>query len=134
MRPARAVGNGSRVLKNGDDIAPSASALFAILWNALADMLGTAAAAAIVRRAAGRAASHHPELVQLVVLREELEYRYTLPESWMNGGRVPTGLHVLVAEIGGLLVELTGTVVVRHLEGIPELRASKLVWRKEEET
>lgn len=45
---------------------------------------------------------------------------------------MPIALHVLVAEIGRLLVELTGTVVVCRLEQIPELRACAFVWRKEE--
>jgi len=108
----------------------SAAALFAIVWDALADMLGTAAVAAIVRRAAGRAAAENLELVDLVIFREDLEYRYTLPHAWsLNSQGAPIALRVLVAEIGRLLVELTGTVVIRRLEQIPELRARGLVWR-----
>lgn len=112
----------------------SAAALFAIVWDALADVLGTATVAAIVRRAAGRAVAESPDLADLVILREDLEYRYTLPTSWSavtDGGLV--ALRVLARELGLLLVELTGTVVVRRLEQIPELRAHGLVWRAEEE-
>ena len=111
----------------------SAAALFAIVWNALAEVLGTAAVAAIVRRAAGHAAARSPELVDLVIVREDLEYRYTLPDAWsQDTQRAPIALRVLVAEIGRLLVELTGTVVIRRMEQIPELRARGLVWRDEE--
>lgn len=132
--PLQSIANGSVGVKNGGDIALSPSALFAIVWDALADMLGTAAAAAIVRRAAARASTECPELTGLVILREELEYRYTLPASWSLDavGRVPIGLHALAAEIGRLLVELTGTVVVCRLEQIPELRDGAFVWREKE--
>src|SRR5438477_10255208 len=50
--------------------------LFAFLWSALADTLGTAATAVLVRRSARGAA-----LDQLAVRREELEYAYTLPPT-----------------------------------------------------
>jgi hypothetical protein len=116
----------------GDGIELAAAGLFAIVWDALADVLGTAAVAAIVRRAAGRGTAHSPELADLVVLREDLEYRYTLPHAWsQTAERGLVALRVLVAEIGRLLVELTGTVVIRRLEQIPELRGRGLVWRVE---
>lgn len=109
------------------------AALFAIVWDALAELLGTAAVAAIVRRAAGRAAADHPELLDVVVIRKDLQYHYTLPHAWsQKAGRGPLALRILVAEIGRLLVEFTGTVVVRRLEQIPELRARGLIWRPEE--
>jgi len=112
-------------------LAPAA--LFAIVWDALADVLGTAAVAVIVRRAAGRASAQSPELVDLVVFRQDLEYRYRLPQSWsQTGGGGPPALRVLAAEIGRLLMELTGTVVIRRLEQLPELRDRGLVWRAEE--
>ena len=111
----------------------SAVALFAIVWDALAETLGTAAAAAIVRRSAARARTASAELVELVIARENLEYRYTLPRAWsQESGSI--GLRALVAEIGKLLLELTGNVVIRRLEQIPELRAGGLVWRAEETT
>jgi hypothetical protein len=111
----------------------SAAALFAIIWDALADVLGTAAAAALVRRAAGRAARRDAELADLVIVREDLEYRYSVPPTWSRTGQgAPIALRALAAEIGRLLVELTGTVVIRRLEQIPELRSSGLVWQEEE--
>lgn len=108
----------------------SAAALFAIVWDALAEMLGTAAAAAIVRRAAARARQESAELVELVIARENLEYRCTLPRAWSQASS-SIALRALAAEIGKLLLELTGTVVIRRLEQIPELRAGGLVWREE---
>jgi hypothetical protein len=114
------------------DAEPSGAALFAIVWDALAEVLGTAAVAAIVRRAAGRGAAESPELVDLVIVREDLEYRYTLPRAWSQ--RAEHGLIAfrgLVTEIGRLLLELTGTVVISRMEQIPELLAHRLVWRTE---
>lgn len=130
IRPAVSESSG---MEEGRGSERSAAALFAIVWDTLAEVLGTAAVAAIVRRAAGRAAAGNPELVELVVSREDLAYRYTLPQAWSHEAeRVPIALHVLVAEMGRLLVALTGNVVIRRLEQIPELRAGGLVWRKEE--
>src|SRR5205814_7438199 len=109
-----------------------AAELFAIVWVALAEVLGTAAMAAIVRRAAGRAAADCPELEEVVIVRDDLEYRYSLPREWGHkADRAPLGLRVLVREIGRLLVELTGTIVIRQLEAIPALRAAGLAWRAE---
>jgi hypothetical protein len=132
MAPIRSPAGGiSLVDDGGGDLA--AAALFAIVWEALAEMLGTAAVAAIVRRAAGRAATESPELVEVVIFREDHEYRYTLPRTWSQGAeRGLLALRVLVAEIGHLLLELTGIVVIRRMEQIPELRARGLVWRVEE--
>jgi len=130
MRPIQTAGSEG---VGGSDIELSAAALFAIVWDALAEVLGTAAAAAIVRRAVGRAAPENPELVELAILREDLQYRYTLPQAWsQKAEREPIALRALVTEIGQLLVELTGTIVIHQLEQIPELRQSGLVWRAED--
>ena len=119
------------------DLNPAA--LFAIVWEAVAETLGTAGTAAIVRRAAARAATQSRELVDLVIRREKLEYRYTLPDAWSGRAeaatpreRAPIALRALIAEIGRVLVELTGSIVVGRLEQIPELRERGLVWRPEE--
>jgi len=125
---------------DGGIVNLSAAALFAILWEALTGLLGTAAVAAIVRRAVSRAAAECPELLDLVISREQLEYRVTLPPGWSQSAergsqsaeRGSIALRCLVAEIRRLLIELTGTVVIRHLEKIPELRACGLPRRTEE--
>jgi hypothetical protein len=109
------------------------AALFATVWDTLVEVLGTAAVAAIVRRAVARAATDNPELVDLIIVRKDLQYHYTLPPAWtQKSTRGPLALRALVTHIGRLLVELTGTVVVRRLEQIPQLRARGLVWRAEE--
>ena len=124
----------SQIVDVGDhgDGEIACAALFAIVWDTLAEVLGTAAVAAIVRRAASRAAAANPELLDLVIVRKDLQYRYTLPQSWSNETGRPLPFRMLVEEIGRLLVELTGTVVVRRLEQVPELRSLGLVWRREE--
>ena len=52
----------------------------------------------------GAAAAESPELVELVIRRENLEYRYTLPHAWSQRRRsrraAPVALRALVAEIG----------------------------------
>ena len=122
--------------KGGGDPPLSSAALFALVWNAVADVLGTAAVAAIVRRAAVSAAVEFPELGELVVKREQLEYRCTLPAAWsvatQTVDRNVRARRALFAEIGRLLVELTGTLVVNRLEQIPELRGSGLASRMED--
>ena len=134
-----AVVNESPGVREGGDGDLDAAALFAIVWEAVAEVLGTAATAAIVRRAAGRAATDNPELVDIVIRREKLEYRYTLPHAWSHTAKAatpeeqaPIALRALIAGIGRLLVELTGSVFIGRLEQIPELRARGLVWRAKE--
>ena len=127
-------GNGSGRFDHAANVAESSpAALFAVIWKALVDLLGTAASAAIVRRAARHAESESPELVELVIVREDLAYRYALPRSWAHQGERGHGaLRVLAGELGRLLVELTGTVVVRRLEQLPEVRTHGLVFRAKE--
>ncbi len=116
------------------DAELSVAALFTLLWEALADVLGTAATAMLLRRAARRAAPRCPELSELAILREKLEYRYTLPPAWAAGtDGTPLALRELVAELRPLLVELTGPVVVRRLERIPELRERGVISPQEEQ-
>jgi hypothetical protein len=69
-------------LPSGDGVGLSAAALFTLLWEELADVLGTAATAVLVRRAARRAAHRRPELAELAISRENLEYRFILPRAW----------------------------------------------------
>ena len=134
MEPDLKTGNG--IPSAGRDARPeiSEAALFVIVWDALSDTLGTAAAAALVRRAAQRASAQRPEIAGLVIARENFEYRYTLPGEWEhNRQREPAALRVLIREIGRLLMELTGTVVIRRLEELSVLRSHGLVWREKTE-
>lgn len=128
------VENGGRSVVRGT-ADPSPAALFALLWNALADLLGTAATATLLRRAAKRAITREPVLAELVIARESLEYGYTLPSTWKDGaGALEGPLRGLVEELLPLLVELTGPIAVRHLAQIPELTERGLVPRQEEQT
>jgi hypothetical protein len=114
-------------------VEPSAASVFTLLWDALADLLGTAAAAILLRRAAQRAAPRNPELNELVIVRDNLDYRYTLPSAWREGTAVkPRGLLHLIGELMPLLVDLTGPVAARHLVQIPELREWGIVTSPEE--
>jgi hypothetical protein len=98
----------------------SAAQTFAVLWSALHDVMGSAATAALLRRAAHRGAHRSPELSSLEVKRERLEYRYVLPSSWAQEMR--ESLQVLMSELRPLLLELIGPGVLRQLHAIPELR------------
>jgi hypothetical protein len=99
--------------------APTESAaLFTLLWDTLAALLGTSATAALLRRAARGAEGRCPELATLSIVREDLDYRYTVPAA--IGA---TGLRELVKELRPLLFEMTGGVVIGHLEQAPGLRA-----------
>jgi hypothetical protein len=101
----------------------SGAALFARIWDALADLFGTATTAVLVRRAAKRGTAQSPELADLEISFRELEYRYTVPDAWREGeGEPPPALRTLVGELVPLLLELTGRIAIRRLEQIPELR------------
>ncbi|HEX2876696.1 MAG TPA: hypothetical protein VHP33_35840 [Polyangiaceae bacterium] len=106
----------------------SGADLFASLWHALADILGTAAAATLLRRATQQAAATFPELSALEITRNTLEYQYKVPADWSQAAdEPPEGLFLLVAELWTLLKELTGTVVVNHLTQVAELREYGLI-------
>src|SRR5258708_26134687 len=92
-------GNGGLdYLATGDEL--SVSALFTILWDALADLLGTAATAALLKRAARRAAVRSPELDEVVIQRQGLAYRYTCPARWAaTSAGAPTARRAVNAEL-----------------------------------
>jgi len=115
-------------------VDPSAAELFALVWEDLCDILGTAATAALLRRAARGAMARCPELGALAIVRAGLEYRYELPADWNDRtSRTPTALRELVDELRALLVELTGSVVVRRLARIPELRERGILFLAQED-
>jgi hypothetical protein len=102
---------------------PTTSDLFTILWDAMADVLGTAATAMLLKRAARRAVVRSPELAELIIQRQGLVYTYTCPTGW-NGRSVgpPPALRELIGELRPLLLEMTGALVIKHLEQFLELR------------
>ena len=99
------------------------AALFKLIWDPMAEVLGTTAAATLLSRAARRATPRSPDLGELAVLRTADGYTYQLPRALI--GKVehtPVALRELFAELRPMLVQLTGQVVVRRLEQIPGLQ------------
>lgn len=66
--------------------ATSPTELFDLLWESLADVLGTAATATLLRRAIKRAASHTPWSESVLVAKNGLDYEYRLPETGKQPG------------------------------------------------
>lgn len=106
--------------------ATSASpTLFDVLWDAIADVMGTATTATLLRRAAKRGGARDAgrlELAALDISRDGLVYRYQLPASWADPGVLRDAVCLLLVELRPLLAELTGSVVVRRLDDMPELK------------
>jgi len=111
-------------VSRSDQGATSAAELFDLLWESLADMLGTAATATLLRRAIKQAASQTSWSDPVVVMRNGLDYEYRLPETWKQPGneKAVGALRVVAAELRVLLVELTGPVVVRRLARLAPFR------------
>jgi hypothetical protein len=102
--------------------------LFELLWNALADMLGTAAAAALLRRAVRRASARAERLRDLLINRDGVDFVYAVPSPWSEpGDSTLDDLRELVRALHPILVELTGPVVVRRLGQIAALRERGIV-------
>jgi hypothetical protein len=108
------------------------SALFIILWDTLADLLGTAATATLLKRAARRASARRPELSELVIDRQQLVYTYRCPAAWSSASTdgLPA-LRDLITELRPLLIEMTGQLVIQHLEQVLELRQRGLLTPQE---
>ena len=87
-------------------------------------MLGTAAAATLLRRAIKQAVSKTSWSDPVVVIRSGLDYEYRLPEAWKQPGNEKAigELRVVASELRALLVELTGPVVVRRLARLAPFR------------
>jgi hypothetical protein len=101
----------------------ASSALFRLVWVALVDLLGSAATAALVNRAARRAKVHSPELASLAITRIDQEYGYELPPSFERTQGLSVPLRNLLAALRALLVEQTGMVALQRLGRVPELKA-----------
>jgi len=107
--------------------------LFDLIWNDLVEVLGTAAAAVLVRRASKHVASCTPDLPTIVVNRKTITYEFEVPAVWRRPGdpRASASLQALAHALGVLLTELTGDVVIRRLEKIDALRDARISFRKE---
>ncbi|HYH94585.1 hypothetical protein [Hyalangium sp.] len=101
--------------------------LFESIWGALVDLLGSAATATLIRRSLKRAAARVPELDGISINRERFEYRYVLPPGWKdNATEALDGLREVARELHPLLLELTGSVVLHRLRGIPDLERCRV--------
>jgi hypothetical protein len=104
------------------------AALFKLIWDTIADVLGTTATATLVRRAAQRAAPRSPELDELTMLRTDGGYTYSLPRVLVGKlEHTPVALRELIGELRPLLAEMTGQLVVRRIDQIPSLQARGIV-------
>ena len=107
----------------GDESELSGASLFTILWEAVSDQLGTAATAALFRRAAKRASLRCPELIELIIVRENLRYWYEVAPGWQERrARAPLALRELFAELRPILTELTGPVILKQILQVPALK------------
>jgi hypothetical protein len=105
-----------------DGIASSPSEIFDVLWTALVEILGSPATATLLRRSAKRRLGDFPELGELAIRRKGFEYAYTVPPDWKHANeRSNAALQALVQDLYSLLFELTGPVVLRRLEALPQL-------------
>lgn len=112
-----------RAVRDGDAAAAASGAvIFKVLWDRLADMLGTTATAVVVNRAARRARTRSHELYGLTVSCVDGQFGYVVPPSFARARGPSVALACLLDELRPLLVELTGQVALRHLEEAPELR------------
>jgi hypothetical protein len=111
----------------------TAAEVFNAVWTGLLEVLGTAATAALVRRAAQRISATAPDLPSVVVNRNTVTYEVEIPAIWRrpDDPRAQHSLRVLLAELGFLLRELTGLVVIRRLERLPPIRESGLTFGEE---
>lgn len=108
--------------KNNDE--PSTATLFALLWDALTDLMGSSATATLVRRAAKHGAAKQPGLRVLVIHRPSFEYEYVVPDVWSDNGR--DDLRELTRHLVPLLTELTGSIAVKRLQSVQLLVAAGL--------
>lgn len=102
----------------------AAAELFQRLWDEVADLVGTAATAALLRRALKRASAAQPELAAVVLRRDGLEYGWVLPAAWHDPARrdaVENLRRFVCDELHPLFRELTGPVIAGRLARAPEL-------------
>jgi hypothetical protein len=109
------------------DPADTPAALLQLLWTELADVIGSAATATVLRRAVGRAADSAPGLAELTIHRDRFQYRYAVPPTWdAQSETTMESMRQLMRELRPLLLELTGMVVLRRLDQIPAFQRTGL--------
>jgi hypothetical protein len=123
-QPSSTDHRGNGYARHGENDPTSAAELFDLLWASLADVLGTAATATLVRRALTRVAPRTFSGAPVTVARHGLSYEYRLPDTWKQTGNEEAigALRVVAGELRVLLIELTGPVVVRRLARLAAFR------------
>jgi hypothetical protein len=110
---------------NGAQSPPNSTAheLFDALWNTMANILGTAATATLLRRAAKRGVPLSAGLSTLSIRHDGLTYCYVVPGTWdIRSDPAAVGaLCVLAQALRPLLMEMTGLVVLRRLAQVTAL-------------
>ena len=115
------------------DAPCTAARLFDIVWETIADVLGTAATATLVRRSAKRLSDRTRDSVGVVITREGFDYRYSLPDGWQRPEReAVAALRELARELSPLLVELTGRVLIRRLDAVRDLQRCQIRFVEQE--
>lgn len=109
----------------------SAAQLFDLLWETMVDVLGSAATATLMRRSAKRAATRRSDLEGLIVSRTGFNYSYQVPDAWRDCRPEPVAsVRELARELSPLLIELTGSVIIRRLSAIPDLRRCDVLFQE----
>ena len=115
----------------GDGAECTAAQLFVVVWNTLADVIGGAATATLIRRSAKRAVARRAGVSELIIARDGFTYSYSVPAAWLRGGPEPLGdLRELMKELSPLLFDLTGPVILDRLRAVPELTRCNLVYEE----
>jgi hypothetical protein len=106
----------------------TAGEVFALLWNAMADILGTGATATLLRRAIRKVAERRPDLKGLTIRKEALKYAFTIPDSWNEPQTTAMdALRDVTQALRPMLAELTGRVVLRQLEKLELLKEHRIM-------
>jgi hypothetical protein len=112
------------VLSRNIQDGTSAAELFDLLWETLADVLGTAATATLLRRSLKQTAARIAWAEPVIVTRNGLDFTYSVPGTWNQPGNdeAVDVLRILAAQLRVLLIELTGPVVVTRLGNLAAFR------------
>lgn len=115
----------------GDEHHCNAAHLFELVWETIADVIGTAATATLMRRSAKRASDRGHALAAVTITREGFDYRYSTPPDWqLGGGGAVVALRELARELSPLLIELTGPVLIRRLGAVGDLQRCQILFQE----
>ncbi|GEM_PF-6437784 len=96
---------------------------FRALWDGLRNTMGSAPTAALLRRAIAISRDCCPHLAEISIERAGRDYLYRIPDDIPRNEETCAQLVRFVANTMSLLAELMGSVLVRHLERDPTIRA-----------